>query len=127
MDYVFAYEISHHMDVLEYHSWENERFHHAIETCQKKVYDNREWITKWFEPDGKYENAFAISDIVSALTDGEIVGLVGHSKECWSVPGFKKLELFANISAGDVLDLPEKEELKGLFKELFEAYKEMVK
>ena len=123
LDYVFAHETSHRMDVLEYHSWENERFHQAIETCQKKVYDNREQLIKWFEPGGKYENAFAVSDIVSALTDGEIAGLVGHGKEYWSIPGFKELELFANISAGDVLDLPEKEE----FKELFEAYEEMVK
>lgn len=127
LDYVFAHETSHRMDVLEYHSWENERFHQAIETCQKKVYDNREQLIKWFEPGGKYENAFAVSDIVSALTDGEIAGLVGHGKEYWSIPGFKELELFANISAGDVLDLPEKEEFKSLFKELFEAYEEMVK
>lgn len=127
LDYVFAHETSHRMDVLEYHSWENEKFRQAVEICQKKVYDNKEQIVKWFEPGGKYENAFAISDIISALTDGEIAGLVGHSKEYWSVPGFKELELFANISAGDVLDLPEKEEFNGLFKELFEAYEEMVK
>jgi len=127
MDYVFAHEISHRMDILEYQSWKNERFHQAIEMCRKKVYDNKEQIIKWFEPGGKYEDAFAISDIVSALTDGEIAGLIGHSKEYWSVPGFKELELFANISAGDVLDSPEKEEFIGIFKELFEAYEEMVK
>lgn len=26
MDYVFAHEISHRMDEIEYHSWENEKF-----------------------------------------------------------------------------------------------------
>lgn len=127
LDYVFAHETSHRMDVLEYHSWEDKRFLKAIEDCQKNVYDNKKMVSAWFEGGGKYENSFAISDIVSALTDSEVSGMVGHSKEYWSKPGCKALELFANISAADALGLPEKMELKGILKELFEAYKEMVK
>lgn len=39
----------------------------------------------------------------------------------------RAIELFAGISAADILELPEKEELRGLLKELFKAYEEMVR
>ena len=107
--------------------WENEKFIQAIEMCSKKVYDQREEVQKWFEPGGKYEQSFAISDIVSALTNGEIAGMVGHSEAYWLEPGLKAMELFANISAADILELPEKEDLRGLLKELFKAYEEVVR
>ena len=127
MNYLFAHEITHRMDELEYHSWENEKFIQAIEMCSKKVYDQREEVQKWFELGGKYEQSFAISDIVSALTNGEIAGMVGHSEAYWLEPGLKAMELFANISAADILELPEKEDLRGLLKELFKAYEEVVR
>ena len=127
MDYVFAHETSHRMDELEYHSWENEKFLQAIEICAGKVYDQREKVQNWFEPGGKYEQSFAISDIISALTNGEIAGMVGHSEAYWSEPGLRAMELFADISAADILKLPEKEELRGLLNELFKAYEEMVR
>ncbi len=127
MNYVFAHEVTHRMDELEYHSWENDKFLEAIEICAKRVYDQKERVQKWFAPEGKYEQSFAISDIISALTDGEIAGMVGHSEAYWAEPGLKAMELFANISAVDVLDLPEKEELEGVLIELLKAYEEMVK
>lgn len=127
MDYVFAHEISHRMDELEYHSWENEKFLQAIEICARKVYAQREKVQNWFEPGGQYEQSFAISDIISALTNGEMAGMVGHSEAYWSEIWLKAMELFADISAADILELPEKEELRGLLKELFKAYEEMVR
>ena len=80
-----------------------------------------------YDTGGKYEQSFAISEIVSALTNGEIAGMVGHSEAYWSEPGLKAMELFANISAADILELPEKEDLRGLLKELFKAYEEVVR
>ncbi|MDE6492532.1 MAG: phage minor capsid protein, partial [Lactobacillus sp.] len=38
LDYVFAHEVSHRMDVLEYRSWENEKFLKAIDRCSLRVY-----------------------------------------------------------------------------------------
>lgn len=125
MNYVFAHEITHRMDELEYHSWENERFLQAIDVCAKKVYAQREEILKWFEPGGKYEKSFAVSDIIDALSDGEITVPVGHGKEYWETNIYlKAVEIFANLSSIDVLGLDEKEDI---FEELFNAYKEIVK
>lgn len=124
MDYVFAHETSHRMDELEYHSWKNEKFLQAIESCSKKVYSQKEEIQKWFEFSGKYENSFALSDIISALSDGYIEVPVGHDESYWRVnQKYKPMEIFANLSSIDVLNLQEKEKV---IKELIEVYKEMV-
>lgn len=127
MDYVFAHEITHRMDILKYNSWKSEEFIRAIDKCSRKVYDNEREVGSWFEDGGKFERSFAISDIVSALSNNKIHGLVGHDKDYWGRTGNKELETFANISAIDTLNLPEKAELKGMFKELYDVYEEIVK
>lgn len=125
MDYVFAHEITHRMDELEYHSWENKRFVQAIETCSRKVYDQKEEIQEWFAPGGKYERSFAISDIISALGNGEIEVPVGHAPDYWVLDSrFKAMEIFADLSSIDVLALNETE---SVLKELFEAYHGVIK
>ena len=68
-----------------------------------------------------------MSDIVSALSNNKIHGIVGHGEDYWERPGNKELETFANISVIDILDLPEREELKRMFRELYDAYEEIVK
>ena len=113
------------MDELEYHSWENEKFIQAIEMCSKKVYDQREEVQKWFELGGKYEQSFAISDIIGALSNGSVDVPIGHDVSYWNEdPRNKPMEIFANLSSIDVLELEEKEDI---LKELFEAYKELIK
>jgi hypothetical protein len=44
MDYMFSHEISHRMDKLEYHSWENKKFLQTIESCSQKVYAHKEKV-----------------------------------------------------------------------------------
>ena len=125
MDYVFAHEITHRMDELEYHSWENERFVQAIEMCSRKVYAQKEEVKKWFEPGGKYEQSFALSDIISALSDSRIDVPVGHAPEYWTLDSrFKAMEIFADLSSIDVLALNETEPV---LEELFMAYHEVIK
>lgn len=126
LEYVFAHEISHRMDILEYQSWKNKKFLSAIDICSQKVYDNKESVMEWFSPGAAYAESFALSDIISALTEGDMSGRVGHDKKYWQVHEHKALEVFANISSIDVLGLPESHEFSGILKELFDAYKEMV-
>ncbi|MFR6462080.1 MAG: hypothetical protein ACLUP6_06285 [Anaerostipes hadrus] len=83
MDYVFSHEITHRMDFLQYNSWKDERFLQEIEKCRQKVYDKRDEVQEWFQENGKYEYSFAISDIISALSEGEIIVPVGHKKSYW--------------------------------------------
>ena len=125
MDYVFSHEVSHRMDFLEYQSWKNDKFLKAIETCSEKVYDQREEIQKWFDVGGKYEDSFALSDIIGALSNGSVDVPIGHDVSYWNEdPRNKPMEIFANLSSIDVLELEEKEDI---LKELFEAYKELIK
>ena len=125
MDYVFSHEVSHRMDFLEYQSWKNDKFVKAIETCSEKVYAQREEIQKWFDAGGKYEDSLALSDIISALSNGAIDVPIGHDVSYWNEnPRNKPMEIFANLSSIDVLELEEKEDI---LKELFEAYKELIK
>lgn len=125
MDYVFLHEVSHRMDFLEYQSWKNDKFLTAIETCSEKVYAQREEIQKWFDVGGKYEDSFALSDIIGALSNGSVDVPIGHDVSYWNEdPRNKPMEIFANLSSIDVLELEEKEDI---LKELFEAYKELIK
>lgn len=125
MDYVFSHEVSHRMDFLEYQSWKNDKFLKAIETCSEKVYAQREEIQKWFYVGGKYEDSFALSDIIGALSNGSVDVPIGHDVSYWNEdPRNKPMEIFANLSSIDVLELEEKEDI---LKELFEAYKELIK
>lgn len=125
MDYVFSHEVSHRMDFLEYQSWKNDKFLKAIETCSEKVYAQREEIQKWFDVGGKYEDSFALSDIIGALSNGSVDVPIGHDVSYWNEdPRNKPMEIFANLSSIDVLKLEEKEDI---LKELFEAYKELIK
>ena len=125
MDYVFSHEVSHRMDFLEYQSWKNDKFLKAIETCSEKVYAQREEIQKWFDVGGKYEDSFALSDIIGALSNGLVDVPIGHDVSYWNEdPRNKPMEIFANLSSIDVLELDEKEDI---LKELFEAYKELIK
>ncbi len=125
MDYVFSHEVSHRMDLLEYQSWKNDKFLKAIETCSEKVYAQREEIQKWFYVGGKYEDSFALSDIIGALSNGSVDVPIGHDVSYWNEdPRNKPMEIFANLSSIDVLELEEKEDI---LKELFEAYKELIK
>lgn len=125
MDYAFAHEVSHRMDCLEYNSWTNRQFLEAIEICSKRVYAHSEEIQKWFDEGGKYENSFALSDIIEILSNGIINTPVGHGRGLLSKnPAAGAMEIFANLSCIDVLELAEKEEV---IKELIESYKEIVK
>ena len=124
MDYVFSHELTHRMDELEYRSWENKSFLQAIDSCAKKVYAQKEEIQKWFEPGGKYEQSFAISDIISALSESDIEVPVGHDPEYWkSDSRLKAMEIFANLSSIDVLALNETDPV---LEELFRAYQKVV-
>ncbi len=129
MNFVQAHELSHRMDILEYHSWENQKFLQAIENSRKKIYDNHSKIKEWFSEGGKYNNDLALSDIFSALSYGELNEILccGHSIDYWQDSLNTCLEIFADITAIDVIDYHSKEEFSGILKELYEAYRELIK
>lgn len=129
MNFVQAHELSHRMDILEYHSWENEKFCKAIENTKEKVYNNVDRIEEWFSPGGKYEEDVALSDIFSALSGGKLNEILcaGHGIDYWKGEDRKVcLEIFANMSAIDVMDYSSKEEFIDILKEIYEAYKELI-
>lgn len=122
LNFAQAHELSHRIDILEYDSMASAEFKEAIKTCKAKVLENTDEIQAWFEKGGKYQNSFALSDIISALSGNEITVPVGHSDEYWEKEENVVREIFANISAIDVLDTKEKEELNSLLHELYAAY-----
>lgn len=129
MNFVQAHELSHRMDELEYHSWENEKFLHAIENTKQKIYDNADKIVEWFSYGGKYDNDMALSDIISALSGGKMNDILysGHPVEYWQESRMNVCkEIFANMVSIDVMDYTSKVEFNGILKEIYDAYKEIV-
>ncbi len=129
MNFVQAHELSHRMDIIEYHSWENEKFVQAIENVREKIYNNRDLIAEWFSEGGKYEGDMALSDIFSALSDGALNEILygGHEPEYWLEDRTcASKEIFADITSIEILDYKSKAEFKGILEEIYKAYKEVV-
>lgn len=128
VDFAFAvaHEMSHRMDVLQYKSWTNPRFVRAIESTREAVLKSKVDIEKWCGYNGKYEFEDGFQDIISALSKNEVKTFVGHDSDYWEKPNNVAKEVFANMSAIDVLDSEAKEEFKKLLKPIYEAYKEIV-
>lgn len=127
LNYVQAHELSHRMDCKEYESYKNPKFLKAITICSERVIKNKLKIQPWFDEGGKYENNFAICDIINALSKGNIETKIGHTDDYWkensnNIP----LEVFADISSIDVLGDKSKVEFESLLKEIYESYMEMV-
>ena len=130
MNFVQAHELSHRMDTLEYHSWENEKFLQAIESTREKVYNDRERIKEWFSDNGKYANDAALSDIFSALSNGEMNDILYavHETTYWKMDvSHVSREMFANMVSIDLLGNQSKAEFEGILCELHKAYKELIK
>ncbi len=130
MNFVQAHELSHRMDTLEYHSWENEKFLQAIENTREKVYNDREMIKEWFSDNGKYANDAALSDIFSALSNGEMNDILYavHEPTYWKTDvSHVSREIFANVVSIDLLGNQSKAEFEGILYELHKAYKELIK
>ncbi len=125
MDYVEVHELTHRMDILQYHSWENEKFKTAIEASRKKVYDNFENLQELFAEGGKYDGEAALSDIMSALTNNEMSLAIGH-EEWGRISNEVEMEIFANISSIDVLNLKYNNDIEYVLKDIREAYREAV-
>lgn len=125
--FVQAHETSHRIDYKKYHSWRNARFQKAIEGASRTVYNNVDLVKQWFSDGGKYEYDMALSDIISALSKAEFNEYLfaGHSAEYWSTDANIGMELFANINSIEVLEYDSLKEIKELFPDLYEAYKEV--
>jgi len=129
MVYTQTHELTHRADYLEFESWKNPKFKKAIEICQKRIYDKKEEVCKLVGVGGKYEADPAFSDIISALSKGDLNNhlVYFHKKEYWEKWENVSLEVFANISCIDVLGYPSKDEFSELLKEIYDAYKEVLK
>lgn len=128
MNFVQAHELAHRMDILEYRSWENEKFIKAVENTSEIIYNYKKEIKKWFSmEDGKYFDDIGFSDIFSALSKGDMNDILNgtHEKDYWLKNGNVYKEIFANLSAIDILDYESKSECKNILKEIYKAYKEL--
>ncbi len=122
LNFAQAHELSHRMDILEYHAGKSKAFNRAIDEATEYVSTHQNELQKLFLSTGTYYNDFAFSDIVSALSRGKIFTPVGHDN--WT-DELVKLEVFANISSIDVLGYSSK--AHPLIRILLQGYREVVK
>lgn len=127
LNFVQAHELTHRMDILEYDSISHPAFVAAIDTCRQRVMENAAEIQRLFDEGGAFADSPALSDIISALSNNEITVKYGHPDEYWEKEENVIREIFANVSALDVLDSETKKDVESLLKELFESYEDIVK
>ena len=124
LNFSYAHEGTHRLDVKKYHSWENKKFLEAIDKTAAKAHNMRNEIEAWCASGGKYAENMAMMDIFSALFKGDIDLYFGHKTEYWNEnPRNQSLEIFANLSSMDVLNTYPDEKL---LSDLFDVYKEIV-
>lgn len=125
MNYVYSHELAHRLDTTWCNSWENEAFLSAIEATRQKLYNNPKKIQEWL--DGPPGDDVGFSDIVHALSWGEMSGIAGHELEYWisdqrNVP----LEIFANMVYIRTMKPENVRGTEGFLEELFKALEEMI-
>lgn len=120
-----THELSRRIDALDYHSEKNAKFSKAIDDAYQVVMKNAGRLREYsFNEDG---DGF-VSDIISALSNGEIRTSASHSVNYWMKRGTKEKEIFANLFSMGVFDQKKHIDLiNELFPEVYEAYDEIRK
>ena len=88
-----AHEKSHRLDHLFFSSWKSSELTAAIHEAQEQVMSETELFRKRAQAD----KAGCFSDIISALSAGEIDDIIGHDRGYWKLPRTRESEVFANL------------------------------
>ena len=88
-----THEESHRIDHLFFSSWESSALTAAIREAQEQVMSEPELFRKRAQAD----KAGYFSDIISALSAGEIDDIIGHDRDYWKLPRTRECEVFANL------------------------------
>ena len=85
IDFEFGISVSLHREIFE-----------AVEEARAILFSRR----KYYETllDGALGDNMAVSDLVSAFTDSEIIGAFAHTKEYWSGLGNREREMIAELA-----------------------------
>lgn len=121
LNFAKTHELTHRMDLLEYKSYNNQNFINAVQDAKDYVIKNKDEIQETLKKGGKYYDDLAFSDIISALSNNVIEVRAGH--ENWSETEIL-LEIFANLSAIDVLGYDSANEI--VIQKLMKAYIKVV-
>ena len=120
-----THELSHRIDALDYHSEKNAKFSKAIDDAYPVAMRNAGRLSEYSvnsDGDGFF------SDIISALSNGDIKTMAYHSTKYWSKHGAKEKEIFANLFSMGVFDQKKHIDLiNEIFPEVYEAYNEIRK
>ena len=124
-DGILIHELTHQADNLWYKITQNPAWTTAIQKVEDSILTKENVVSTWFSSEGKYYGDAFLSDIVSALSKGKIDTLFSHSRKYWERPGNREREIFANITALDILigidNIPAELGLKPLL-ELFKEF-----
>ena len=120
---VNTHELSHRVDRYFVRSQDNEPFREAIRKAKTIVEAEPDKFLRYCcESD---DQGF-VSDILSAMTEGDFDFPMGHSAEYWKRQGAKEREVFANLFSLEAFEDEEKIGfIRQYFPDLYEAYKKL--
>lgn len=118
-----AHEKSHRLDHLFFSSWKSSELTVAIHEAQEQVMSEPELFRKRAQAD----KVGCFSDIISALSAGEIDDIIGHDRDYWKLPRTRESEVFANLFTLVSFQMEsELTFLKNRFPELIRIFMELV-
>lgn len=126
-DGILAHELAHRADHLVYDASVSKEWQNAIKQAEEAIRGHETEIAAWFRQGGKYaDNAF-LADIISALSFNRIRTPYGHPMGYWEYPLNREREIFANLTAIDVLyGMGALSDLKE-FDSIIEAFKNIIR
>ena len=118
-----THELAHRIDCFFVQSHEKQEFSGAIISAKRAIAANPGKFIAFCQAND--EEGF-LSDVLSAITDGDYRFPFGHDKEYWAIPGNKEREVFANLFSIEVFqDKRKLAFIRENFPELFRAFSKM--
>lgn len=124
---VNTHELAHRMDTLNFKSWNNVQFQNAINNSSKIAHQNLDELSIMLKHLDVCHDVF-VQDILSALSNGKLDTIFGHSISEWETAHIKEVETFANLFSLEIFNCQEQIQfLNKYFPALFKAYRDIIK
>ena len=121
---VNTHELSHRIDAVFIHSWENEEFQTSIMNAKKIIDMEPE---KYIDYCNKYDKEGFLSDILDSICESDYRFPFSHGKDYWKKSGNSQKEIFANLfSLESFNDVNKLSFIKENFSHLYDSYRELL-
>lgn len=122
-DIMMTHELAHKIDFLNIQSWKNKEFLNAIEVAKQRVSKDLKLFEKFCWAS---KNSY-LSDIIDALSEGQLNLPYIHGKEYWAKDSdYIPIEIYSELFSIETFNNRELAAIQQLFPDLWKAYAKLL-